>query len=219
MITQASQIPRTTRGVSRFTVLSMLFLTLQGMAAVAAETPAGVQSEDAIADSLMAMPTMAARAAAGRVPLAPERYGCETPVAPDPASTEAAPASLASAHRNLYPAAAPSIDLDVAFEFGLARLTDAGRAQLDQLAGALRRPELASEQFTLAGHTDAKGAKDFNLRLSCARALAVKDYLAGHQGIAADRLRTLGFGDTLLKNRADPLDGVNRRVEVRRLDD
>jgi len=73
----------------------------------------------------------------------------------------------------------------------------------------------------IEGYADAVGSESFNLRLSRARAEAVRDYLVA-SGIAADRLRAVGRGEIepLAPNARD--DGsdnpegraVNRRVEL-----
>lgn len=73
----------------------------------------------------------------------------------------------------------------------------------------------------IEGYADAVGPESFNLRLSRARAEAVRDYLVA-SGVAADRLRVVGRGEIepLAPNARD--DGsdnpegraVNRRVEL-----
>ncbi len=118
--------------------------------------------------------------------------------------------------RNLYVEAAPAVDLDIAFAFGKAALLAEGKAQLDELARALRSPGLRGERFVLAGHTDAVGSDDFNDRLSCERALSARRYLVEQHRIEPDRLLPMGFGFTRLRNSLDPEAAVNRRVEVRR---
>lgn len=118
--------------------------------------------------------------------------------------------------RNLYVEAAPAVDLEIAFAFGEATLLAEGKAQLDELARALRSPGLRGERFVLAGHTDAVGSADFNDRLSCERALSARRYLVEQHRIAPDRLLPMGFGFTRLRNPLDPAAAVNRRVEVRR---
>lgn len=118
--------------------------------------------------------------------------------------------------RNLYVEAAPAVDLDIAFAFGEAALLAEGKAQLDELARALRSPGLRGERFVLAGHTDAVGSADFNDRLSCERALSARRYLVEQHHIAPDRLLPMGFGFSRLRNPLDSAAAVNRRVEVRR---
>ena len=46
------------------------------------------------------------------------------------------------------------------------------------------------------GHTDSQGSDAYNDRLSVRRAEAVKQWLAGHRGIAAGRISTHGYGES-----------------------
>ena len=64
------------------------------------------------------------------------------------------------------------------------------------------------------GHTDSKGSTSYNQKLSEQRASTVSYYLSG-KGIAASRLKIIGFGETLPKYTNDSEDGQaqNRRVE------
>jgi outer membrane protein OmpA-like peptidoglycan-associated protein len=58
----------------------------------------------------------------------------------------------------------------------------------------------------IAAHTDATGGTQLNLDLSQKRADALKAYLV-KKGIAADRLKSKGYGETQIKNRCK--EGVN----------
>jgi outer membrane protein OmpA-like peptidoglycan-associated protein len=120
--------------------------------------------------------------------------------------------------RNLAVLAAPSIDLDVRFNFADATLLPDGMQQLDALATALKNPRLLGVRFLLAGHTDQKGTAEYNDRLSCERALSSRNYLRDKHGIGAERLLPLGFGFLRLKEPTAPLSEINRRVEVRRFE-
>lgn len=111
----------------------------------------------------------------------------------------------------------PSINLQVQFTFDSAHLLPQGKRQLDELAMALSHRALASGGFVLAGHTDRVGDADYNLRLSHARADAVKDYLEQAHGVAPQRLQTIGYGFSRLLDPANPAAAINRRVEVRRV--
>ena len=69
----------------------------------------------------------------------------------------------------------------------------------------------------VGGHTDNIGTPDYNMKLSDARAAAVKAWLVAHS-IAADRVTSRGYGDTrpLLPNDTDANRFKNRRVELHR---
>lgn len=119
--------------------------------------------------------------------------------------------------RDLYVEKAPGVDLDVAFDHNSATLTAAGRQLLATLAGALSDPRLRQEQFIVVGHTSKVGDEIYNLKLSCARSLAVRDYLRENHSIDASRLVPMGFGFAKLRDPAQPEADSNRRVEIRRL--
>lgn len=105
-------------------------------------------------------------------------------------------------------------DLNVPFEFNSADLTPSARAQLDELARAIRMgPETWA--FEVAGHTDAVGEQRYNRRLSILRARAAVEYLRDEHGIDPSRLEPVGYGEERLLDGLDPDSGVNRRVEVR----
>ncbi len=109
----------------------------------------------------------------------------------------------------------PGVNLKVQFSYSSDKLTTGDRELLDTLAKALQHPELASDSFAVAGHTDTTGEARINLELSCARALAVRRYLVG-KGVAQKRLSAYGFGSTRLLADNSPTDGIHRRVEVRK---
>jgi outer membrane protein OmpA-like peptidoglycan-associated protein len=70
----------------------------------------------------------------------------------------------------------------------------------------------------VGGHTDNVGTPEYNMRLSAARAAAVKAWLIAHS-VAADRVTSRGYGDTrpLVPNDTDANRFKNRRVELRRM--
>jgi outer membrane protein OmpA-like peptidoglycan-associated protein len=83
---------------------------------------------------------------------------------------------------------------------------------LDEVADVLKtRPTM---QVRVEGHTDTRGRRAENMRLSQARADAVKAYLVGH-GIDASRMVSVGFGpdQPIETNRTAAGRERNRRVE------
>ena len=68
--------------------------------------------------------------------------------------------------------------------------------------------------FIVGGHTDAKGADDYNQRLSQRRAQAVRDFLVTNFAIEPEKLMAVGYGEEQLKSVDEPLAAVNRRVQV-----
>jgi outer membrane protein OmpA-like peptidoglycan-associated protein len=83
---------------------------------------------------------------------------------------------------------------------------------LDEVAAALgARPTL---QVRVEGHTDSRGGRAYNLRLSQARADSVKAYLVG-KGIGSDRMEAKGYGpdQPIDNNKTAAGRERNRRVE------
>lgn len=82
---------------------------------------------------------------------------------------------------------------NVYYAFNKATVLEESYAALDKLAEMLKaNPNVAIE---ISGHTDSKGADDYNMKLSEARAQSVVDYLAS-QGIDTSRLVAKGYGET-----------------------
>ena len=69
-------------------------------------------------------------------------------------------------------------------------------------------------KIEIGGHTDASGGNEYNLLLSQARATAVMDYLINN-GIDADRLSAIGYGETqpIADNETNAGKAKNRRIE------
>jgi OOP family OmpA-OmpF porin len=107
----------------------------------------------------------------------------------------------------------PSLSLLIQFDFNSAKIRPESQPALQNLATALQSKELAEANFSVEGHTDAKGSSDYNLKLSQSRADAVQKFLAS-QGVPSARLVTAGKGATELANPNDPLAAENRRVRI-----
>lgn len=115
---------------------------------------------------------------------------------------------------NGCPASAPVVLEGVTFVTGSAKLTLSSQAPLDRAVAALReRPE---QRVVIEGHTDNAGGRDANIRLSKARADAVRAYFIA-KGIPASRLTAVGIGPDQPIASNDTPDGraKNRRVQLR----
>jgi outer membrane protein OmpA-like peptidoglycan-associated protein len=108
----------------------------------------------------------------------------------------------------------PKIDVEINFDFNSAELTSHAEPQLNSLGKALTSPELQGAVVMLGGHTDAKGADDYNQKLSERRAETVKRFLVDNYKVSPDLLVTSGYGKEGLKNSAEPFAAENRRVEI-----
>jgi outer membrane protein OmpA-like peptidoglycan-associated protein len=82
------------------------------------------------------------------------------------------------------------------------------------IADALHHPVLLSYKFAVVGHTDAKGSRDYNLKLSQRRADAVVEALTTTFRVDAAQLVSLGLGEEQLRDDGKPEAAVNRRVQL-----
>ena len=102
----------------------------------------------------------------------------------------------------------------ITFEFNSDKLTEQGKSTLNELGAALTSEQLQGYTFDLQGHTDAVGSSEYNLALSKRRADAVKRFLTAQFQIDSSRLKTVGKGETDLKDSDHPASEVNRRVQI-----
>ena len=108
----------------------------------------------------------------------------------------------------------PQINLEVTFDYNSAVINVKALPLLENLGRALSSPELKGAVFMLGGHTDASGGDAYNQGLSERRAEAVRRYLVEKFKLQIDSFVVTGFGKTELKDPAQPLSEVNRRVQV-----
>lgn len=100
-----------------------------------------------------------------------------------------------------------------AFDTGSAKLKKAAGTQLGQVVDfAAGNP---NSNLVVTGYTDSQGNEAKNVKLSAARAAAVKAYLV-KKGVAADRISTKGVGSAnpVGDNKTKEGRAANRRVEV-----
>lgn len=119
--------------------------------------------------------------------------------------------------RDTTTAKSGAASLLITFVTNSARLSASAQNSLDVVARALQADRLAAFNFSVEGHADPRGQPDYNLRLSQARAESVVEYLASQHGIARERLRPIGKGQTELANPAHPTAPENRRVTIKTL--
>ena len=79
----------------------------------------------------------------------------------------------------------------VFFETDSVELTPQARATLDKQAQWLAQYNRYS--FTIEGHADERGTREYNIALGARRAQAVRDYLTS-RGVEANRMRTISYG-------------------------
>jgi outer membrane protein OmpA-like peptidoglycan-associated protein len=103
----------------------------------------------------------------------------------------------------------------VQFETGKAVLLPKSEDLLMEIVGVMKEhPEI--KQVQVEGHTDSEGGTKANMKLSDARAKAVRDFLV-NKGIESKRLIPKGFGETVPEadNATEEGRFKNRRVEFK----
>jgi peptidoglycan-associated lipoprotein len=79
----------------------------------------------------------------------------------------------------------------VFFESDQSTLTPQARATLDNQAQWLAR--YSQYSFTVEGHADERGTREYNIALGARRAQTVREYLAS-RGVSPQRMRTISYG-------------------------
>ena len=79
----------------------------------------------------------------------------------------------------------------VFFESDSSELTPQSISTLDKQAQWLARYNRYA--FTIEGHADERGTREYNIALGARRAQAVRDYLTS-RGVEANRMRTISYG-------------------------
>jgi peptidoglycan-associated lipoprotein len=79
----------------------------------------------------------------------------------------------------------------VFFESDQSTLTPQARATLDNQAQWLAR--YSQYSFTVEGHADERGTREYNIALGARRAQTVREYLAS-RGVNPQRMRTISYG-------------------------
>jgi len=80
----------------------------------------------------------------------------------------------------------------VFFETDSSELTPQSRATLDKQAQWLNNYRQYG-QFTVEGHADERGTREYNIALGARRAQTMRDYLIS-RGVVANRMHTISYG-------------------------
>lgn len=106
-----------------------------------------------------------------------------------------------------------TFDSGILFGFDSYALTAASKTNLLEMANILNKYQ--ETEVEIDGHTDSKGAENYNQNLSEQRAAAVADYLAS-KGVSRTRFTVKGYGEDspVADNTTEEGRAKNRRVEV-----
>jgi len=101
------------------------------------------------------------------------------------------------------------------FDFDKADLKPEGKEQIKAYREEAKEELSRADKIIITGHTDNKGAPDYNMKLSLQRAESVRDYLVS-TGVDPKKLEVRGEGETkpIADNSTDEGRAKNRRVEV-----
>ena len=110
-------------------------------------------------------------------------------------ANKAAEESMASIPGAAAPGSAQDFVVNVGdrvfFETDSTELTPTARATLDKQSQWLS--QYIRYNFTVEGHADERGTREYNIALGARRAPAVRDYFTA-RGIQAARMRTVSYG-------------------------
>ncbi|MDA7088657.1 OmpA family protein [Pseudomonas sp. SA3-5] len=123
-------------------------------------------------------------------------------------------ASTAQAMEPDEPAVPIRVELDVKFDFDKSVVKEGSYADIKSLADFMKQyPQTTT---IVEGHTDAIGSDAYNQGLSERRANAVRDVLVEQNGIEADRVSAVGYGESrpVADNDTESGRAINRRVEA-----
>jgi len=114
------------------------------------------------------------------------------------------------------PAVKATFKAETLFDFDKAVVRKEGKKELDDKVVANMKAHPEVELLLVTGHADRIGSDSYNQKLSERRAAAVKAYLAS-QGIAADRVKTVGKGESEPNPDADTVNKCKGNKKTKKL--
>jgi outer membrane protein OmpA-like peptidoglycan-associated protein len=107
----------------------------------------------------------------------------------------------------------PALYKKLYFRNGSTSLTAASKKAAKAMYGEIKKRDIVS--IVIEGYTDTTASKEFNEKLSLARAQKVSDSLVS-QGVELGRIRIIGFGENnlVVKTADNVSEQKNRRVEI-----
>lgn len=114
---------------------------------------------------------------------------------------------------NAIIAGAENLQAVVYFAFDSSEITAQAANVLDQHVSLLNSNPAAG--VVIAGHTDERGSREYNMALGERRAQAARNYLAA-QGVAANNIRVISYGEERPAAAGNTEDAYaqNRRAEL-----
>ncbi len=108
---------------------------------------------------------------------------------------------------------AENLQAVVYFAFDSSEITAQAASVLNQHASLLSSNPAAG--VVIAGHTDERGSREYNIALGERRAQAARDYLAA-QGVAVNNIRVISYGEErpAVAGTTEDAYAQNRRAEL-----
>lgn len=108
-----------------------------------------------------------------------------------------------------------AVRLEVLFGNNSAEVANPDSAQFQEFADFMQR--FPNTKTVIEGHSSAVGNAAYNLQISQRRADAVRDLLVSRYGVDADRISTIGYGETRLLDTSNTAQAhkLNRRIEAK----
>lgn len=86
------------------------------------------------------------------------------------------------------------MEIKIEFDFDSAEVRPQYKAALGDVAAFMGKH--SSAVATIEGHTDSTGPESYNQGLSERRANSIATYLTDNKGVSANRLKTVGYGES-----------------------